>query len=58
MPVGTMGGVVKEPTIEGTCMRRPAFTRRSKTFPVTPVGETGKSEAAALVLLNATPLMR
>jgi len=28
---------VCEPTIEGTCMRRPAFTMRTNTVPVTPV---------------------
>ena len=53
---------VCDPTIEGTCMRKPAFTRRTSTFPVPAVrpvaGEVGNSEAAALVLLNATPLMR
>ena len=47
------------PTIEGTCMRNPAFTKRTKTLPVTPVaGEVGNNEAAALALLNATPLKR
>ena len=40
-------------------MRNPAFTKRTKTLPVTPVaGEDGNNEAAALALLNATPLKR
>src|SRR5271166_6095926 len=51
-----------DPTIAGTCIRKPALTRRTKTEPV-PVagamaaGVIGKSEAAAAVLLNATPLI-
>ncbi len=41
-------------------MRKPAFTKRTKTEPVAgTVGEgTGNNEADALVLLNATPLNR
>jgi len=43
-------------------MRNPAFTKRTKTLPATPVaGEDGNNEAAAaaaLDLLNATPLKR
>jgi hypothetical protein len=41
-------------------MRNPAFTKRTKTFPVTTAvaGEAGNNDADALVLLNATPLMR
>src|SRR5271169_3508025 len=35
VPDATTAGVVREPTIEGTCMRKPALTRRTKTFPVT-----------------------
>ena len=59
MPVGTTAGVVTDPTIEGTCMRKPALTKRTKTDPVPPVaGETGNSELEGLVLLNATPLIR
>src|SRR5271169_1814394 len=49
---------VSDPTIEGTCMREPAFTNRTKTFPpgVSPVaGLTANNEDAALVRLNATP---
>src|SRR5437016_14584848 len=47
------------PTIDGTCMRRPAFTKRTSTFPVTTAdGQAGNHEANALVLLNATPLKR
>src|SRR5215472_19079855 len=60
---------VSDPTIEGTCIRKPAFTRRAKTAPVIPVvtgavaapgmpAYAGNTEAGALVLLNATPLMR
>src|SRR5438132_373999 len=51
---------VCDPTIAGTCMCNPAFTRRAKTVPATvPVAvpcETGNCEATAFVLLNATPL--
>src|SRR3974390_3124838 len=42
-----------DPTIAGTCMRKPALTRRTKTDPVVPVagvivaGKTGKSEPPA-----------
>src|SRR5271166_980357 len=52
-----------DPTIAGTCIREPALTRRTKTDPVVPAagaivaGVIGKSEAAAIVLLNATPLI-
>src|SRR5271166_5640103 len=52
-----------DPTIAGTCIREPALTRRTNTDPVVPVagaiaaGVIGKSEAAAAVLLNATPLI-
>ena len=60
---------VSEPTIEGTCMRRPAFTMRTRTVPVIPVvtgaggvpltpAEAANSEAVALVLLNASPSIR
>jgi hypothetical protein len=39
-------------------MRKPAFTMRTRILPVTPVaGEVGNTEAATLVLLNATPLI-
>src|SRR5579863_7634442 len=57
--------VVNDPTIDGTCMRRPAFTMRTSTVPEIP-DVTGvvipptsvvpavalKSEANGLVLLN------
>jgi hypothetical protein len=49
--------------MDGTCMREPALTIRTSTDPV-PVagarllGDTGNSEAVALVLLKATPLIR
>src|SRR5437870_12573384 len=71
-PGGSAGATavpVCDPTTEGTCMRRPAFTRRSKTVPVIPV-VTGRpvvasvpaaalnTEAAACVLANDTPLRR
>src|SRR5271165_6387123 len=52
-----------DPTIAGTCIRKPALTRRTKTEPVVPAvgaiiaGVTGKSEPPALVLLNGTPLI-
>ncbi len=52
-----------DPTIEGTCIRKPALTMRTRTDPVVPAagaivaGVIGKSEAAAFVLLNATPLI-
>lgn len=32
---GTPAVAVIEPTMEGTCMRKPAFTKRSRTVPVT-----------------------
>src|SRR6266478_6443644 len=34
-PVGTTAGVVSDPTIDGTCMRKPALTKRTRTLPVT-----------------------
>src|SRR6516162_10085269 len=46
------------PTIDGTCMRKPALTKRTRTFPVTVPGVTENCDPAALVLLNATPLIR
>src|SRR5215472_17825765 len=60
---------VSDPTMEGTCIRRPAFTRRAKTVPAIPVVTGGaaapgkpayaaNTEAEPLVLLNGTPLMR
>jgi len=59
VPVVTIGGVVTDPTIAGTCMRRPALTSRTSTLPVTPVVATvGNNERVELVLSNATPLMR
>src|SRR5215471_19057252 len=61
--------VVSELTMEGTCIRRPAFTRRAKTVPVIPVVAGGvvppgmptyaaNSEDIAWVLSNPRPLMR
>src|SRR6516164_8940998 len=61
--------VVSELTMEGTCIRRPAFARRAKIVPAIPVvtgavappgmpAYAANTEAAALVLLNATPLIR
>src|ERR1700722_402848 len=54
--------VVCDPTIEGTCIRRPAFTRRAKTVPVIGLaavpGVAANSEVDAPVLLNGTPLIR
>ena len=50
---------VKEPTIEGTCMRKPAFTMRTKTLPVTPeAGAAANRELPDFVRSKATPLMR
>src|SRR6516165_12578654 len=53
--------VVCDPTIEGTCMRRPAFTRRARTVPVHAPAQvpcdTAHYEGAGFVLLNATPLI-
>src|ERR1700756_2966751 len=60
------GPIVCAPTIEGRCIRRPALTRRTSTLPVA-VAVAGvaeiaadalNSDAAALVLSNATPLIR
>src|SRR5882672_1545189 len=54
--------LVCAPTIDGTCMRKPAFTKRTKTVPVTPVaGNVGNSDglrAEATVLLNPMPFTR
>src|SRR5215469_2178529 len=61
--------VVSELTMEGTCIRRPAFARRAKIVPVIPVvtgvvappgtpAYAANTEAAGLALLNARPLMR
>src|SRR6516225_5759785 len=58
--------VVSELTMEGTCIRRPAFTRRAKIVPVIPMvtgavappgmpAYAANTEAAALVLSNARP---
>src|SRR6266403_6036106 len=63
---GTVAGAtaapICDPTIEGTCMRKPALTKRTKTDPVTGVaavpGKAANSEAGALVLLKADPLKR
>src|SRR5215469_1081827 len=65
---GTVAGAtaapVCGPTIDGTCMRKPALTMRTKTVVGPEVGATAgfgcapNSEAEALVLLNADPLMR
>src|SRR5215472_2985544 len=59
---GTVAGAtatpVCDPTIDGTCMRKPALTMRTSTVPVTLAGRAWNSEAEALVLLNADPLMR
>src|SRR6266478_8132428 len=59
---GTTAGVVTAPTIDGTCMRKPALTKRTNTVPVTPVAAAGgrgaTSEVVGLVLLNATPLIK
>ena len=53
---------VCDPTIDGTCMRKPAFTMRTKTVPEIPVVAVPavalNTEAAAFVLLNAAPLIR
>src|SRR6267142_1411297 len=61
-PVGTTAGVVSDPTIDGTCIRRPALTKRTRTFPVSgaedvPAGAVGNSEYEGFVLSNATPLI-
>ena len=56
---------VLAPTIAGTCIFRPALTRRTSTLPVTVVPAvtperrlTGYSDAAALVVSNERPLIR
>jgi len=56
---GVAGAPVCAPTIDGTCMSRPAFTRRTSTVPVTPAAGVGEnSDAAGCVLLKPTPLIR
>jgi hypothetical protein len=58
-PLVALPSAVCDPTIEGTCMRKPAFTKRTKTLPVTAVaGKVGNSEFAAMFLLKPTPLIR
>src|ERR1700758_2643410 len=62
---------VCDPTIDGTCMRRPAFTKRTRTVPVggiPAVTGTGgapvtpavawNNDSEGLVLLSATPLIK
>src|SRR6266403_5059564 len=53
---GTVAGAtaipVCDPTIEGTCMRKPALTKRTKTFPVIPV-VTGVTTPVVLVVVPA-----
>ena len=60
---------VNDPTIEGTCIRGLAFTRRARMVPLIPVmtavgglpvtpAVAWNNDIAGLVLLNATPLMR
>ena len=46
---------VCDPTIEGTCMRRPAFTSRARTVPVIP-WVTG--HASLVVLRVQVPLLK
>ena len=57
---GVQGNV--DPTIEGTCIRRPALTRRTSKVPETGVAaapvSAGNTEAEACVLSNAMPLIR
>src|ERR1700676_26482 len=71
---GAVAGPVVGPTIDGTCMRRPALTRRTSTLPATvgvhvvagdtgvqvalDSGLTGYRDAATLVVSNARPLIR
>ena len=54
--------VVCDPTMAGTCMREPAFTRRTRTLPVivaVAVPEVaGNSDSVGLALLKPTPLIR
>src|SRR5438309_8150951 len=53
--------LVWAPTIEGTCIRRPAFTSRTSTVPpaATPVlGVGAYTERAGAVLSNPRPLTR
>src|SRR5580704_9461707 len=46
--------VVLDPTMEGTCIRRPAFTRRANTVPVIPVvTATGGVPAVPAVAANS-----
>ena len=57
---GVQGTV--DPTIEGTCMRKPALTRRTSRLPETGAAaapmDAANTEPAGLVLLKATPLNR
>src|SRR6266404_2025619 len=57
----TAGLPVSAPTTEGTCMRRPAFTKRTRAVPVAGVvGVVANKDRDALVpvLSNDTPLIR
>src|SRR2546426_4109411 len=38
---GTTAGVLTAPTIDGTCMRKPALTKRTNTVPVIGVADVG-----------------
>src|SRR5438105_11150448 len=59
---GATATPVCAPTIDGTCMRRPALTRRTSTVPVTGAllepGAAANSEAEEFVLSKARPLNR
>ena len=58
-PATAVGVPVCALTIDGTCIRRPALTRRTSTVPVTPLaGAVANNEAAAFVLSKAVPLIR
>ncbi len=52
-------GITCVPTMDGTCMRRPALTKRTRTWPVSGVTLAVENcERAGLLRSNATPLIR
>ena len=45
-------------TMEGTCMRKPAFTKRTRTEPVAPAGVVANWDFQLALWSKDTPLIR
>src|ERR1700693_3057576 len=58
VPGATTAGVVSAPTIEGTCMRSPAFTKRTSTDPLAVAGDAPYRERPGFDASNDVPLIR